>query len=154
MWNEVLVLLCNTSRHACTYSWESNIESIITQLCCKCFVHEWKQLKQENSWPVSVRKTDAWKENPGVELVLLIVQITPTHIRMSTSKPPFTMLSLHHTHIFQTSVLCNLKTDESQNNQKGPSHKEWSRASLEILALKAIVQHCVFPKVLALTADL
>lgn len=34
------------------------------------------------------------------------------------------------------------------------SHREWNRASLEILVLKAIVQHCVFPKFLALSAEL
>lgn len=34
------------------------------------------------------------------------------------------------------------------------SHREWNRASLEILMLKTIVQHCFFPKVLALSAEL
>lgn len=81
-------------------------------------MHEWKQLKQENTSAASVRKADAQKESPGVELVVFVVQITPTHIKMSTSN--LRCFSLHHTHVFQTFAFRSLKTDESQNNQKGP----------------------------------
>lgn len=145
MWNEGLVLCCNTSRHACTYCWEGNIESISTCLCCKTFVHEWKQLKQESSWSVSGQKGRCSKKMHRSRATIAHCP-NSTHSHQSVYIHPSFCDALHCITVvfFRLLLSAVWKPMNHKITRNVLSHREWKRASLEILVLKAIVQHC-FP---------